>query len=292
MPFEYGYSGTQLSLKQLMTKGTVFRLHPEFRRRVFAAMLWAADQGINVGIGTGWRSPSQQANTSGGASVWNSWHEGESVSNDVNALAVDTVPTSAQHWFVADPQRLKQFGLIAFITSTNPAYWNTQNRSYQGKQEYWHWQPYEIGYGRGYYKGGIKLPKWPIPAQYDVDVVGLEGGLPPVDPIPGPTQDPPPPPPVVAPPPVVVTPPPVTEKAITVSFESRYLKVGVADGPDVAKFQRILNEVAGQGLTIDGNYGNKTAAAVTNWQKFFGLAVDGEAGPATQSSMVAIWLKV
>lgn len=84
-------------------------------------------------------------------------------------------------------------------------------------------------------------------------------------------------------PPVV---PPVAG-VITVQFTSRNLEEGVT-GNDVIWLQNHLNHYAGQGLTVDGQFGARTKEAVMNWQRFFGLTVDGQAGSRTQGSIVEI----
>lgn len=88
--------------------------------------------------------------------------------------------------------------------------------------------------------------------------------------------------------PLVKNPPRQTE-GITVEFTSRNLKRGVK-GPDVKFFQRQMNELAGQSLYLDGDFGVKTERAVKNWQKTFGLTVDGVLGAKTQRSIIEVGL--
>lgn len=57
-------------------------------------------------------------------------------------------------------------------------------------------------------------------------------------------------------------------------------------GQDVKAVQAILNAKAGARLAVDGSYGPETAAAVSAWQKFFDLAVDGVCGPATWPTLI------
>lgn len=77
---------------------------------------------------------------------------------------------------------------------------------------------------------------------------------------------------------------------------SRTLKRGSV-GKDVKFFQRQLNEIAGQGLLLDGFYGEKTEKAVLNWQLFFKKTSDGKPlgtdsilGPNTQQSVMEVSL--
>lgn len=81
-------------------------------------------------------------------------------------------------------------------------------------------------------------------------------------------------------------------------FNSRDLAEG-AVGPDVKFYQRQLNEIAGQGLLLDGHYGAKTTQAVKNWQSFFKttsdgqvLVADGQLGAKTQQSIIEVSLNV
>lgn len=56
---------------------------------------------------------------------------------------------------------------------------------------------------------------------------------------------------------------------------------------DTEKLQRLLNEVADAGLKMDGDYGDKTIAAVKAWQKRSALIEDGKAGVNTFASLDA-----
>jgi hypothetical protein len=96
-------------------------------------------------------------------------------------------------------------------------------------------------------------------------------------------------------PPVPPTQP--ASKGIIVQITSRTLVEG-ATGPDVKFFQHQLNDIAGQGLLLDGFYGDKTTKAVRNWQSFFKktadgkpLVVDGKLGALTQQSIIEVSLK-
>jgi zinc D-Ala-D-Ala carboxypeptidase len=62
----------------------------------------------------------------------------------------------------------------------------------------------------------------------------------------------------------------------------RTLRSG-ASGADVSELQIRVAGWAGYGvnMTIDGRFGGQTQAAVTNFQRAYGLGADGVAGPAT-----------
>lgn len=100
--------------------------------------------------------------------------------------------------------------------------------------------------------------------------------------------------------PPVPQPPVPSDPVITpggyVQFASRDLVEGSV-GPDVRFYQRQMNELAGQGLLLDGHYGAKTTQAVKNWQNFFKktsdgqvLVVDGVLGARTQQSIIEVSL--
>jgi hypothetical protein len=58
------------------------------------------------------------------------------------------------------------------------------------------------------------------------------------------------------------------------------LRVG-SSGRQVVALQQALNLVAGLRLVEDGQFGQQTAGAVQNFQRYFGLAPDGVYGPQT-----------
>ena len=55
-------------------------------------------------------------------------------------------------------------------------------------------------------------------------------------------------------------------------------------GSEVTELQKLLN-TNGYDLEVDGNYGEKTQAAVSDYQQKNGLSVDGVAGDQTLSSL-------
>ena len=59
-----------------------------------------------------------------------------------------------------------------------------------------------------------------------------------------------------------------------------------SNGKQVANVQVILNQQAGAGLKVDGNFGGLTADAVRAWQHFWGLTEDAIVGPATWSTLI------
>lgn len=67
---------------------------------------------------------------------------------------------------------------------------------------------------------------------------------------------------------------------------STYRQVGYGStGSAVSKLQTVLNE-HGYGLAVDGIFGEKTRAAVRDYQKRYNLKLDGIAGPETWGSLL------
>lgn len=61
------------------------------------------------------------------------------------------------------------------------------------------------------------------------------------------------------------------------------LKQGMS-GPAVTDLQEQL-EALGDSLTVDGDFGPETKAAITSFQTAHGLDIDGEVGPLTQAAL-------
>jgi hypothetical protein len=101
-----------------------------------------------------------------------------------------------------------------------------------------------------------------------------------------PAQAPPAPPaPVPAPAPAPAPhPAPAPAPVPSGVFMPPTLAAGSLSG-SVKQAQRLLNGVANAGLVVDGDFGSKTDTAVKNFQKFFGLTVDGVIGPVTWSAL-------
>jgi peptidoglycan hydrolase-like protein with peptidoglycan-binding domain len=56
-------------------------------------------------------------------------------------------------------------------------------------------------------------------------------------------------------------------------------------GPDVADWQRSLNEVRDDDIAVDGIFGPQTAGATREFQRAAGIQVDGIVGPQTRAAM-------
>ena len=68
------------------------------------------------------------------------------------------------------------------------------------------------------------------------------------------------------------------------TYPSTTLRSG-SNGDEVKWLQDALNKAMGAGLTVDGDYGNKTIIAVENFQSRCGLTSDGVAGEKTVSML-------
>jgi Putative peptidoglycan binding domain/D-alanyl-D-alanine carboxypeptidase len=159
--FPFGYTpddhgvqglGRMLTVEQLEQRDTWLKLHPEFKRRLIAMMHAAADEGVALGIGTGWRSFAEQQagherDPKGHARPGNSNHEGfpGAGNGDRDAVAADMVPNIAWNWM---QQRCARFGLRTFKDiNTEP----------------WHVQPVEIPASRQRRTERWELDPWPMP---------------------------------------------------------------------------------------------------------------------------------
>jgi hypothetical protein len=152
--YPYGYArpssggpqgmGTLLTWEGMLTKKTVYNLHPEVQRRFHALILAAHKVGVPLGIGTGWRI--QPADRPGFAKPGNSWHESCPVSPaSASAFAIDTVPQPSWDWLEA---HCGSYGFRTFRNVNN---------------EPWHIQPTEIPAARKYATSPPVIYKWDLP---------------------------------------------------------------------------------------------------------------------------------
>lgn len=160
--FPSGYAGAWRTWDQLMGMKTVWNLHPEVRRRLLALMEAATAAGHPLGVGTGWRKQPTNPDgscKSGFACPGNSYHEGftsngarPNGSNDMNALAIDTVPTSSWPWMNANCHR---YGFIHFANVNS---------------EPWHIQPFEVPRSRNYATSSPRIIAFNLPDDPEVDL--------------------------------------------------------------------------------------------------------------------------
>jgi Putative peptidoglycan binding domain len=281
--FPYFYAASYTSafnrrtVAQELQLSTFIRTATEVRRDFVALQLFIFEKyGVRLGIGTAWRVQ-PPAGTPNHADPGNSWHEGIPVSSGVNAMAIDTVACDSNgtpdhdHGWMLQERHAAEFGFISFL------YLNDRP----------HIQSLYIPRSREFRTSTSQLPRWPLPhiplnPRYDIERIDLNnplGGAAPV-PVPPPTPPPTPPPPTPPPPPGVAT----------VNLTLPVLRLGVPDQPAVGLLQTKLNELAGQGLRVDNNFGPATQTAVMNWQSFFNVAggADGVVGSITWQSVYGI----
>ena len=252
------FYGTRLVTLDVLRNTFEPHMHPEQARRGFGFIM---HQGGKFGIGSGSRPPGSQPDAPGFAKPGHSVHEGQAFPSGTFYTAWDLVVVNPG--FVHRSPRWEevpeQGGQLAVD------YGMHMNVGVPPRGEPWHSQPIELDSWWAWYNAG----RPDIRMNYPI-VVSPPRPQPPQPPVP-PTQP--------------------SSKEITVEFASRYLKEG-AVGSDVKFYQTQMNNIAGQGLLLDGHYGAKTKKAVSNWQSYFKLFVDGECGPKTQQNIIEVTLQV
>ena len=250
------FYGTRLVTWDVLVNTFEPNMHPEAARRGFNFM---HHQGGKFGIGGGFRALGTQPDRPGFATEGRSFHQPQDFPSGMFYTAWDVVVVNPGY-----KHRSPRWNEV-------PEQGGELSRQYgyhmNVSSEAWHGQPIELDGWWGWVNAGRKdlLPDYPI-------TINSPRPQPPQPPTPPPTEQPP-------------------TEGIMVQVQSRYLKEG-AVGPDVKFFQGQMNDLAGQGLLLDGHYGGKTVQAVKNWQTFFNLYVDGECGPKTQQSIFEIGLQV
>lgn len=235
--------GTMLTWEQMMTKKTVYNLHPEVRRRFHALIEYGASKGVPLGVGTGWRVQPNPP-PPGFAKPGNSWHESCPVSpQSPTAFAIDTVPNVSWDWL---GRNCAAFGLRVFTNVNN---------------EPWHAQPIDIPTGRKYATTPPSIGHWNLPTEPPTT------GQPPTTPTtPGETFT-----------------LELQKNTLTPAKREQlrgngdvYLIQQIAQG----HFKQLGNPVYDCGKP-DGDYGPKTQGAVKQIQADGGLTQDAMCGPST-----------
>jgi len=244
--YPYGYAadasgvqgmGTMLTMEQYRAKKTVYQLNSEFWRRYSALMEYGAASGVPLGTGTGWRVQPSPPPT-GFAAPGNSNHEGfpaDGVSG--GAVAIDAVPNISWPWM---EKNLAAYGLRSFKYINN---------------EPWHVQPVEIPASRRWRTEPWILPPFTLPGH------------------------------APHPPEVLATPPgsPSFRKGAT---DSSTKMSGAPDGR-VTWLQTILRDEYVFTIVPDGQFGTKTDAALRVMQLALNVTVDGIYGNQTAAARYA-----
>lgn len=254
--YPWGYSKRLVDEQELFRLARIDQMDPGYARRLRA---WIVSRGGHIGIGGAFRTI--QPDQPGFAPAGQSFHQLQKFSDaGYSFMAVDLVARNGDNvhrsprWDEVPRQSSGHQDISTYGVHCNVS------------GEPWHMQAIEVDGWGTWVNLGRKRPN-------------PNFQLPNVEPSPPPPPPPPPPP----------TPP--NTGVITVQFTSRYLVEG-ASGNDVVWLQNHLNFYAKQNLSVDGQFGPGTKTAVLNWQRFFGLTVDGEAGEQTQRSIIEIALAV
>jgi hypothetical protein len=253
------FYGTRLVTFDVLRNTFEPHMHPEAARRGFAFILY---KGGKFGIGGGYRPPGNQPIKNGFAPPGRSFHEGQLFPSGRFYTAWDMVVVNpggrhrSPKWSEVPAQG--QSDAVNYGVHMNVS------------TEAWHMQPIELD---GY-------DSWVNAGRYDLVFDR-------------PIRFNPPQPPVLQPPvlqpPVPSTQPP--SQGVIVEFASRVMALG-STGNDVKFYQNILNDISGQGLTLDGHLGAKTVASIKAWQSFLNLEVTGALDAPTQRSMIEMSLLV
>lgn len=260
------FYGTRLVTFDIIQKSFEPFMEPEAWRRHANFIL---HQGGKFGPGGGLRAAGTQPDRPGFADEGKTFHQRQQFPTGLYYAAIDYVvvnpgyPHRAPMWSevpVQGQQLAINYGVHMNVGTPGKA-----------GSESWHGQPIELDGWQAWVNAGRP---------------GLRQGYPLVISAPRPQPPQPPIPPGL---------PPITS-GVYVNFASRNLEEGSV-GPDVKFFQRQMNDIAGQGLLLDGHFGAKTTQAVKNWQAFFKatsdgkpLTVDGKLGPLTQQSIIEVSL--
>lgn len=247
------FYGTRLVTFDVLRKTFEPHMHPEAARRGFNFVL---SQGGHFGIGGGYRAPGvQPLGKPGFAPPGKSFHEGQLFPSGRFYVAWDMV--------VKNPGGLHRTPRWSEVPKQGTMWAQQLGWHMNVETESWHAQPIELdGYVSWMFNGCRDLV-------YNRPITVVE----------------PTPPPVIQPESPIQ---PQTEGVI-VDFKSRVMAEG-ARGSDVKFFQRQLNDLAGQQLTLDGVFGPKTTASIRLWQGFFKLEQNGNLDAPTQKSIIEMAL--
>ena len=253
------FYGTRLVTFDVLRNTFEPHMHPEAARRGFNFIL---HQGGKFGIGGGYRAKGSQPNRPGFAPEGKSFHQDQNFKSCIGYAAWDMVVVNpgykhrAPLWEEVPIQGTQ-------LSFDYGWHMNVGGPGVKGSEP-WHAQPIELDGWQSWFDSGQN----DIKKDYPIKILSPRP-QPPQPPIP-PTQP--------------------DTKDFSMIVNSRALTLG-STGSDVKFYQNLLNDIAGQGLLIDGYFGPMTKRAIENWQKFFGLKVDGELGPITQKSIIEIALK-
>lgn len=94
--------------------------------------------------------------------------------------------------------------------------------------------------------------------------------------------------PVVPPSPSPLLPDPSEVVTVNVTLPKLSTRSTSAQALHVKKYQAQINAVTGRGIAVDGKFGPQTEKATEDFQRFFGLVVDGWVGEQTWTTLLAV----
>jgi len=164
--FAYGYGKVRLTLAEMEQRTKWNKLHPEFRRRLHALFVTAREEGVDVGIGGGYRSTERQkamflsryVQDPNGRTRWDGkrWTKKRGVASAAPPGRSYHEPTDSEGWcYAADlvgdlnwaNANAHRFDLLHFANVNS---------------EPWHFQPVELPKSRSRYSGQV-LEVWNPP---------------------------------------------------------------------------------------------------------------------------------
>ena len=262
--YPLGY-GTRLVTLDVIKATLKPYMHPEAFRR---AINFIEHQGGKFGVGGAYRPAGAQPDKPGFAPEGKSFHQAQPFPSGNFYVAIDWVVVNPG--YVHRSPRWEEVPQQGSALALNYGYHFNVGAPGKPGSEPWHGQPLEVDGWQTWVNAGRPDLQYNYPI-----TVSAPRPQPPQPPVP-PTQPP--------------------TKGIIVQFGSRELGLG-AVGPDVKFYQRQMNDIAGQGLLLDGHLGPKSVQAIKNWQGFFKktsdgklLTVNGRLDALTQQSIIEVSL--
>jgi hypothetical protein len=234
---------------RLVTLDELFRSHHLDRMHPeFARRLrrWLESQNGRIGIGGSWRATGTQPDKPGFAPEGKSFHQDQRFASGLVAFcAVDLVAVEP-----GKAHRSPRWSEVPESGSAGARVWGLHCNV---RSEPWHMQPIEVGGYATWVRNGRPDP--------------VAGYALPAAPAPTPETN------------------PLAEIAAAISAAKATTIRRGSKGDAVKWLQIGLNNHAGEGLRVDGDFGTRTDAAVRRFQRSRGLTVDGIVGPRTWAAL-------
>jgi hypothetical protein len=255
--FLVGYGGKRYTLDAASALPTVANMEPETKRRVLALVLDAGAAGVDLGIGTAWRSLAQQEATffarttpdSAGSLVY----KGQRY-RLLPGMAPIAVPGNSWHELGAAVDFLNYTAPITWAEANCAAYGLRSFAHLSSGAERWHFQRQDLTTARN------RVASVPPPAY------------------------------VWKLPNAASNPPAYTDWPTMVTNTAKPLVQLGARGPAVTYMQEVLTACGAQPGPIDGNAGTVTITCLIAFQRYVGLEADGRCGRLTWAVLDA-WVR-